>query len=96
MSPMIRFRFRPPPSASAFALVFSLALLAGCASDPIGPPPPCSGECSSHDDGYLWAQRGALDDPRQCEGQGYSPAFVRGCKDAINDFSQMKPASKGL
>jgi hypothetical protein len=80
-----------------FTVACALGLLAGCAGDPVvPPPPPCSGECSTHDDGYQWAMRGTLSDPKQCDDKRYTPAFVLGCRDAVNDFSQMRPSSTGL
>ena len=73
------------------------ALLAACASDPpVPPPPPCSGACQTHDQGYQWAMRGTLDDARQCDNPRYGAEFVLGCRDAVNDFSQMRPSSTGL
>lgn len=71
-------------------------LLAACASQPIPPPAPCTELCASHEDGYQWAMQGSLSDPKQCENANYPPAFTRGCLDAVNDYSQMRPASSGL
>lgn len=71
-------------------------LLAACAAAPSADAGlRCHGACISHEDGYQWAQQGTLTDPRACEGYG-SSEFMRGCRDAVNDFSQMQPASKGL
>ncbi|WP_028081852.1 hypothetical protein [Solimonas soli] len=81
-----------PLAAAAF-----VALLAGCAGAPaVPPPPPCSGLCTTHEDGYQWALRGTLSDPKQCESPSYPDAFKRGCLDAVNDYSQMRPTSTGL
>lgn len=79
-----------------FVLIASGAsLLVACSSAPVADAGVrCHGLCQSHEDGYLWAQQGTLTDPKQCE--GYSSEFTRGCRDAINDFSQMRPASTGL
>lgn len=84
---------RALPTLSAMLL---LALLAGCASDAMPPPSRCRGQCDSHDDGYQWAMQGALTVTAPCHNKAYSPAFVRGCEDAVNDFNQMHPASQGL
>lgn len=91
MSSTIRSR-----ATLSFLLAATCAALAACASAPPAPVAPCTGECSSHDDGYQWAMRGTLDDARICDEQKASPEFIRGCKDAVNDFSQMRPASTGL
>ncbi|NKF23674.1 hypothetical protein [Solimonas marina] len=80
-----------------FAIALTLSLLGACASAPqVPPPPPCSGSCMTHEEGYQWAMRGALESDKPCDNKHYGPDFVRGCKDAVNDFSQMRPASTGL
>lgn len=71
-----------------------LSLLAACAGTPHEPAPRCSGACGTHDEGYEWAQRLDLEDARQCD--GYAADFSRGCRDAVNDFGQLRPAAKGL
>ena len=71
-------------------------LLAACASDGTLHPAPCKGPCATHSEGYQWAMDAALVDPQPCNDKRYAPDFVRGCKDAVNDFSQLQPASKGL
>lgn len=68
-------------------------MLAACASAPSGPANRCSGACQTHEDGYAWAQRGNLDNPRECK--GYTTEFARGCRDAIEDYRQLQPAAKG-
>ncbi|MFT4045434.1 MAG: hypothetical protein QM661_01950 [Solimonas sp.] len=84
-------------SLRPLALTACMTLFAGCTSTPaVPPPPPCSGLCSTHEEGYQWAMRGTLSDPRQCDNSAYPDAFKRGCRDAVNDFSQMRPASTGL
>lgn len=76
-------------------LLASFAALSACAGTPVADAGlRCAGRCETHEDGYQWAQSGTLSDPRQCE--GYSLEFTRGCKDAVNDFSQMRPYSQGL
>lgn len=72
------------------------ALLSGCAGDPdtIIDLPPCKSHCTTHTDGYEWAQRGNLSDPRSCE--GYPEAFVRGCRNGVEDLQQLHPSSKGI
>lgn len=76
------------------AAVAASAWLAGCASTAVADNR-CNGACSSHSDGYEWAQQMNLEDVRQCAGD-YPDDFARGCRDAVNDFAQMRPASKGL
>ncbi|SFF37331.1 hypothetical protein SAMN04488120_10334 [Fontimonas thermophila] len=70
--------------------------LSACATDPdaITSLPPCRGHCSTHTDGYEWAQRGRLSDPRACA--GYTEDFERGCRDGIEDLQQLQPASRGI
>lgn len=70
-----------------------LTALSACAGTPDRPASACSGACASHEDGYAWAQRGSLSDPREC--QGYAAEFARGCRDAIEDYRQLQPAAKG-
>lgn len=72
------------------------ALLSGCGGDPgiVTELPPCKFHCSTHTDGYEWAQRGNLSDARSCE--GYPDAFVRGCRNGIEDLQQLRPSSKGI
>lgn len=76
--------------------VFALALLSACATDGVAHPAPCKGACTTHSEGYQWAMDAALVDPAPCNKQAYTADFIRGCKDAVNDFSQLQPASKGL
>ena len=76
------------------AAVVLLLTLAGCASSaPTPSASRCTGACQSHDDGYTWAQRGSLSDTQQCE--GYAAEFMRGCRDAIKDYQQLRPAAQG-
>ncbi len=85
-----------PTDRRSCLLGLAAAVLTACASTGGTPPPPCRTDCVTHDDGYQWAMRGALTDLRPCDNAAYPPAFVLGCKDAVNDFSQLRPASKGL
>lgn len=71
--------------------VFGL-LAAGCAAAPVTAKP-CSEYCQTQQDGYEWAQRAVLLDPRACE--GYAPEFVRGCKESVRDYSQSKSPREG-
>ncbi|MES0872429.1 hypothetical protein [Sinimarinibacterium thermocellulolyticum] len=74
---------------------FAALLLSACASgDTLPPPAPCRTHCSTHTDGYEWAQRGRLTDPRYCE--GYTESFARGCRNGIEDLRQLRPSSEGL
>lgn len=79
-----------------FIASLSFALIAACASTGGPPPPMCTGSCSTHEEGYQWAMRGALTDPKPCDDKTYGAEFVRGCKDAVNDYSELRPASQGL
>ncbi|NGY04697.1 hypothetical protein [Solimonas terrae] len=79
-----------------FLSAFTLILLSACATDGVVHPAPCKDSCTTHSEGYQWAMDAALVDPSPCDNKAYGPDFVRGCKDAVNDFSQLQPASKGL
>lgn len=81
------------PSVIPKPLLSVLALsLTACASQPAAPSP-CSNYCQTQQDGYEWAQRAVLLDPRACE--GYAPEFVRGCKESVRDYSQSKSPREG-
>lgn len=70
-------------------------LLGACASgDTMPPPAPCSVHCSSHTDGYEWAQRGSFTNPKYCE--DYPEDFVQGCRNGLEDMQQLKPSSQGI
>jgi len=79
-----------------FLPALTLATLAACASDGTLHPVPCKSRCATHSEGYQWAMDAALVNPRPCNDKRYTPDFTRGCKDAVNDFSQLQPASKGI
>lgn len=85
---------RPLPAASLPTLLVLAILLAGCAGGPAHERPRCQGSCSTHTEGYEWAQRGDYEDPAVCE--GHAPAFVEGCRDGIEDRSQMRRATRGI
>lgn len=75
-------------------LVITLGLIA-CAGNGVMPPPaPCSEHCSTHSDGYEWAQRGNFTDPRWCE--GYPDAFMAGCRNGLEDLKRLRPSSQGI
>ena len=70
-------------------------LLSACAgSDTMPPPAPCSTHCTTHTDGYEWAQRGNFTDPQYCE--GYPQTFVLGCRNGVEDLRQLRPSSEGI
>lgn len=72
-----------------------IGFLTACAGSPSQtPPPPCQGYCSTHGDGYQWAQSGNFTDLRFC--QGYDDAFVQGCLDGLGDARRYTPASQGI
>lgn len=75
------------------AAVAALALLLGaCAAAPVSAKP-CSQYCNTQQEGYEWAQRAVLLDPRACE--GYPPDFVLGCKESVRDYQQSKSPREG-
>jgi hypothetical protein len=78
------------------AVVLSVVVVGACAGSGGPLPSPCTGHCETHEDGYQWAMQGTMTDPAPCESKAYSPDFVRGCKDAVNDYSGLRPASQGL
>ncbi len=87
----------PYTAAMIRPLLLCVALLpAACATtaDRSLPPSPCSEHCQTHTEGYEWAQRGNLSDAGACE--GYADAFVRGCRNGVEDLQQLRPASQGI
>jgi len=78
-------------------LLLPLALLAGCAAAPgqTTVSSACQGNCSSHEDGYQWAQRANLVDAAPCNGQ-YPEAFIDGCRDGVEDLYQLRRATRPL
>jgi hypothetical protein len=77
------------------ALLATALGLGACAGNSAMPPPaPCSVHCSTHTDGYEWAQRGNFTDPRYCE--GYPDAFMLGCRNGLEDLKQLRPSSEGI
>lgn len=75
------------------AAITALALqLGACATAPVSTKP-CSQYCNTQQEGYEWAQRAVLLDPRACE--GYAPEFVRGCKESVRDYEQSKSPREG-
>ncbi len=77
------------------ALPATVLILGACAGgDTLPPPAPCSVHCTTHTDGYEWAQRGNFSDPSYCE--GYPDAFERGCRNGVEDFQQLRPSSQGI
>lgn len=80
-----------------FLPALMLAMLSACATtDGTLNPKPCHTACETHAEGYQWAMDAALMINAPCNNAAYGADFVRGCKDAVNDFSQLQPASKGL
>ncbi len=78
------------------ALLFSLplALLAGCAATP-QTVAGCKTACSSHEEGYQWAQSANLIDDRPCAG-AYPEAFIAGCRDGVEDLYQLRRSTRPL
>ncbi len=79
-------------AATALALGTCLSLLA-CANAPLAAAP-CSEHCATHEDGYQWAQNGNLADTAACK--GYTEAFERGCRNGIEDLTQLHPKQQGF
>ncbi|HEY9546605.1 MAG TPA: hypothetical protein VIR56_11390 [Solimonas sp.] len=80
-----------------FLPALTFAMLSACATtDGTLNPKPCHGACATHAEGYQWAMDAALMTNAPCNKATYVADFIRGCKDAVNDFSQLQPASKGL
>lgn len=74
------------------AVAFLPLLLSACAAAPVTAKP-CSQYCNTQQEGYEWAQRAVLLDPKACE--GYAPEFVRGCKESVRDYGQSKSPREG-
>lgn len=75
-------------------LSLALALLAGCATAP-QQVAACQGACRSHEDGYQWAQRANMTDASSCVGN-YSPEFLDGCRDGVDDLYQLRRSNRSL
>ena len=73
------------------AAALLLTTLTGCATAPTTDR--CNSSCSTHEDGYAWAQQGNIEDPAACK--GYGAEFTRGCQDAVEDYKQLRPVQKG-
>ncbi len=84
---------RLPRLLLPFAPALFVTALAGCATHPVSIPR-CAGGCSTHTEGYEWAQRGDYEDPAVCE--GYGAAFTDGCRDGIEDRNQLRRGSRGI
>jgi hypothetical protein len=70
-------------------------LVGACAGNNALPPPaPCTDHCTTHTDGYEWAQRGNFTDQGYCE--GYPDAFMLGCRNGLEDLKQLRPSSQGI
>jgi hypothetical protein len=67
-------------------LTLSAVLLAGCVTEPLIAVTPCKTYCTSYEDGYQWALKANLSDPRNCE--GYAQDFVRGCQQQVTDLQK--------
>ncbi len=83
-----------PRTVVISALLLTTTLLAACSGSPSSPQPRCHGNCSTHTEGYEWAQRGDYEDPAVCE--GYSAAFTDGCRDGVEDRNQMRRATRAF
>lgn len=81
------------PTRLTTAAVLVMLLTACASTAPTATASRCTGACQSHDDGYNWAQSGSLSDVRQCD--GYPDEFTRGCRNAIKDYQQLRPAAQG-
>lgn len=69
--------------------------LAGCAaSAPLAGKPQCTGNCTTHTEGYEWAQRADYADPAVCN--GHVAEFAEGCRDGIEDRNQLRRGSRGF
>lgn len=77
-------------------LLLSLAaLLSSCVgTTPVPPPPPCQGSCTTHTEGYEWAQRASLQDAKHCD--GYPETFSAGCRDGVEDMLQFWRTAREL
>ena len=75
------------------ALVLATAQLGACASTPDHREiARCSGACTTHEEGYQWAQGANLLDAAAC--RDYSPAFIDGCKDGVEDLFQLRRSTR--
>lgn len=80
-----------PMNLSTIPAALAALLLAACAAQPTAAV--CKTACSSHEEGYQWAQGANLRDPRACAG-GYPESFIDGCRDGIEDLNQLRRATR--
>jgi len=78
---------------STILAALAALLLAGCAAQPTAAS--CKTACSSHEEGYQWAQGANLTDTRACQGR-YPEAFLDGCRDGVEDLNQLRRATRSL
>lgn len=69
-------------------------VLAGCAAAPERAPPRCEGACTSHTEGYEWAQAADLEDARVCA--SYPEDFASGCRNGVEDRNQLRRGARGI
>ncbi|HSW14182.1 MAG TPA: hypothetical protein VLI06_15150 [Solimonas sp.] len=69
-------------------------VLGACASQG-KPVTACKTLCSTHEEGYQWAQSANLTDARGCNGN-YPEAFLDGCRDGVEDLYQLRRATRSL
>lgn len=77
-----------------FLLLLPLIVLAGCASSPLRVAT-CKTACSTHEEGYQWAQSANLTDAARCTGN-YPEAFIDGCRDGVEDLYQLRRSTRSL
>jgi hypothetical protein len=52
----------------------------------------CEGACTTHEEGYQWAQGANLLDTTEC--RDYPQAFLEGCRDGVEDLFQLRRATR--
>lgn len=72
----------------------AVLVLGACVSPQSHAVAACTAHCSTHDDGYVWAQSIDLRDDAPCD--QYVAAFRLGCQEAVEDMSQLRARKEGL
>lgn len=72
----------------------AVLVLGACASPPSQAVAACTVHCSTHDDGYVWAQSMNLRDAAPCD--HHAAAFSLGCQEAVEDMNQLRARKEGL
>lgn len=83
-----------PATTMHLTAALFVTLIAGCAAAPAQPVPRCQGACTTHTEGYEWAQAADLADDRVCA--SYAEDFASGCRNGVEDRNQLRRGARGI